>query len=1515
MNLFSRYTSLLLLSFCAVLAAKGQTAGFTASPTSGCAPLVVHFTNTSSSAASYYWNLGNLTTSYLTNPSASYLTPGTYTISLTAYNSAHTDSSVTTRTITVYPSPTVSFVANDTAVCPGAPVTFTSTGSSGVSGSVTYSWNFGDGDSSNLASPSHAFVVSGYKNITLSVTNSEGCQATATVGAYIDVYTPAAVNFSATPLYICKPPEAVNFSNTTSGAAPLSYTWSFGDLSTSTATNPTDVYTTPGSYTVKLIVTDGHGCKDSLTRPAYIYVAHLVAGFTAAATACINTPVMFHNTSTTPYSTSTWNFGGSGTSTLDSPTHSFPTAGTFSVTLVVFDGHCYDTVTHTITIYPQPVSSFTWSPTDPCPAPATEVFTATAPPGTVQWEFSDGGSPTGTSTSHTFGSNGVYTVSMIETDGNGCKDTVSHTDTIYNLLVDISHIMDSGGCAPLTLTFVSYEITTTPFSATYPYGIGSYTWNFGDGSPTSSAATPTHTFTAVGVYTVTLTVVTANGCIGTATKVIRVGTPPVAGFTAVPTHICADRSVTFTNTSTGADSYSWFFGDGSGSTLPDPVHMYSIPADTIYTVTLIAYYNGCPDTFKMVHYITVDSPKAIISNRFACIPATSVDFGDSSLGDDTHIWFFGDGDTSSLDNPVHNYPALTIYTITLTTYNMTSGCRDTESLSISLVKPVLHFTADDTALCKYGIVHISSFITGGTASLYSWQVNGLTDPYMTDSFLIDTFNVSGLYSIRMIIQDGEHCLDTLTKPNYLIVAKPVDSFTVAPPTTCWGLGVLFTDHTTDVPGTTLTNYKWTFGDGSSTTVTTPTVPHTYTAAGTYAVQEIVTDNIGCKDTLTNPAEVTVYKPAASFYASNTHPCKWAPVTFTNLSTGIAGSFWMFGDGDTSNVFSPIHAYSATGAYTVKLVVTDIHGCKDTASYTNYINITGPHAGFYMLDSFSLCPPLAVSFINTSTGATSYNWFFGDGSTSILTSPSDLYTAVGYDTILLVARDAYGCLDTAVGHVNLFGSSGGFFYGPLTGCAPLTVSFGASINNVPNIIWDFADGTTSSMAFTDSITHTYTIPGAYVPKLVLSDNTGCQKSSQGIDTIKVDGVTPGFTTVPHPVCLNTPFSFKDTSSALFAPITGWHWTLAPGDTSDLSAPTYTYTTVGSFPVTLVVTDGWGCTGEISESVTVFPPPVISVSPDTVVCVGDPASLTGSGGISYTWSPPATLSCTACAVTQASPTVVTQYTVTGTDINGCQNTDTVTVFLRTKTLSTGWGDTAICQGNAVTVFDSGASKYTWVPATGLSNANIADPTASPNATTTYTVIAQLGSCIPDTNYVTIIVHPLPSVNAGEDQSLIAGATATLNATGTNIGSYLWTPGATLSCDSCATTVASMSVTTTYTVDVTSAYGCKASDSVTIFVACDKSQVFIPNSFTPNNDGQNDVFYPRGVGISLIKSFRIYNRWGELLFERTNIGINDVSSAWDGTYNNSSPRPDVYVYVIDAVCETGAAINLKGDVTIIR
>jgi gliding motility-associated-like protein len=103
--------------------------------------------------------------------------------------------------------------------------------------------------------------------------------------------------------------------------------------------------------------------------------------------------------------------------------------------------------------------------------------------------------------------------------------------------------------------------------------------------------------------------------------------------------------------------------------------------------------------------------------------------------------------------------------------------------------------------------------------------------------------------------------------------------------------------------------------------------------------------------------------------------------------------------------------------------------------------------------------------------------------------------------------------------------------------------------------------------------------------------------------------------------------------------------------------------------------------------------------------------------------------------------------------------------------------------------------------------------------------------------------------------------------------------------------------------------------VHIFCNKSQLFLPNTFTPNGDGQNDVFYPRGTGISKIRWFRIYNRWGQLLFERSNIGPNDISNAWDGTYLGDTPRPDVYVWEVEAICETGEPLFVKGDVTIIH
>lgn len=1520
-----------LISLFSVNAAWGQvTAGFTATPTSGCAPLLVSFHNTTTPATgtSYVWAFSSTSSSTLTDPSSSFTTPGVHIVTLTATNGAAV--STYTLAVTVHPPPVVSFTTSDTTVCPGTPITFTSTSTSSVPGALTCSWSWSDGSLATTGtSVTHTYGAPGLYTVTLYVTNATGCVGTLIKSMHVLVYTPPVANFTWSPFSICNPPGSVTFSSSSSGTAPLSCAWDFGPGSGS-GSPASFLYTAVGTYNPRLIVTDANGCKDTATLGPVI-VANIHAEFTYPTIACLYSNITFPNTSSA-HTTRTWNYGDfSPTTTLLNGMHAYSSPGTYTVTLTISNPPCTQTVTHVVTIVPGPSATFSFSPTQPCPAPESITYTATGPPGTTySWLF-ESGSASGNPVTHTYGSNGVKTVRMIATDPvTGCKDTVVQTHTIHDLIFEAS-ASPTAGCRPLTVVFGTSALTTVPVAGPYPYPFASYTWDFGDGSLPGSGAAPSHVYTAVGTYRAFVTAVTSNGCTVSDTVIIKVGKPPVVSFTAAPLHVCYGEHipVIFTPTIiTGpVDRWVWNFGD-DGITIDDTVgapvpHTYTIPGH--FTVSVTPYYNGCPGVpFVRTNYVLIDSPKSIIEFELLCTPRNRVKFTNASMGDDSRVWIFGDGDISTLDDPIHDYPSLSVYTIKLATYNAASGCRDTATLTIDLSPPVWTFTADDTTVCKYDTVTFTASFTHGSASEYFWSiwnpypvlpaVGGLSSP-PSPVFGHRFYTSSGQHTVRLIIKDGYGCPDTLIRTNYVVVGKPVPNFSALPLSGCVPLNVIFTDGSTPAAGTTLASYEWTFGDGGTSTVTTPSTFHTYTAAGTYSVTEYVVDNFGCRDTVHRPAYITAYKPVANFTATTTHPCLNMPVTFTNASTGgVVSSVWDFGDGNSSTAMSPTHAYSLSGTYTVKLTVTDANGCTDVMIATGLMIVANPVAAFTMSDSVSVCPPLFVSFTNTSTGASTYNWTFGDAGSSVSPSPSNMYIASGLYIVQLIATSIYGCKDTVEHPVNIFGYAGAFTYAPTQGCAPLAVHFSATLSNVPFITWDFSDGITSSVTFSDTITHIYTTPGAYVPKLILSDNTGCQTSSTGLDTIKVDAVYPKMTTEPNPVCLGAEFNFIDSSTTFWSPITSWEWTY-DGNTSTLQSPVYTISTAGSYPVTLKVMNDWGCIGTLSNTIVVNQPPDVTASPDTVVCVTDPATLFGYGALTYTWAAPATLSCTACNPTYATPLTETTYTVTGTDANGCKDSATVTVGLRTHTISHAWGDTAVCQGVPVQLYDTGGHTYEWLPPLGLNNHRIYNPIATPPYTTIYTVIARLGSCIPDTNTVTVLIWPLPTVNAGPDQRILAGSTAQLNATGTDIASLVWWPGETLSCTDCYNPVASMTVMTTYNIDVVSDRGCKASDSVKILLYCDNSMIFIPNAFTPNGDGQNDVFFPRGNGVKDVKSFRIYNRWGEMIFEREHMSLNDASNAWDGTYKGDMPKPDVYVYILEAVCYTGEDVQIKGDVTIIR
>jgi PKD repeat protein len=1336
-----------LLFFFAV-SLRAQVASFTVDNAGGCVPLVVHFTNTSTGATSYSWNFGNSTSSLLANPSVSYGAPGNYTVTLTAYNGAATSTS--SLVISVYPLPVVSFFASDTNVCPGAPVTYSNSSVPGTAGVPIYTWNFGDGSTSTNSSPTYAHASPGFYNISLFVTNGMGCSKSLTKSTYMEIYTPPVPVFTASGTFYCNTPATVLFSNSSTGTAPLVNSWKFGDGSAETAaTSPSHTYTASGTYDIRLKVTDGKGCIDSLTRAGYVELSSLNAQFGALSGVCEGEPVSFTNFST-PHLTSEWDFGDGATSFDEDPIHTYASAGTYAARLIVYDGVCRDTLIRNVVIRPNPTGTFVVSPAVPCPASTTLTYVATTSPGaTVFWEFLDDSTGTGPTVTHNYLSGIMDTVVMTLVNGFGCTTVVKKADTVYDLLVYPVASKDNG-CVPYSTTFACYvfayaynrDIHNNVF-VPVPYTVTSYVWNFGDGSGPGTGISPSHTYTAVGVYSVTCTIATSTGCVRTGAIPVMGGVPPSITFTAVPTHICADRTVNFTSTTTGVGtSFLWKYGDGaidSGTVFANTIHKYTVPG--IDTVRVKAFHNGCPSN-EAKTWILIDSPNAVPKFNFLCIPNNGIAFGDSSLGVNSRLWIFDDGTTSALKNPVHYYPSLSNYNVKLTTYNIASGCRDTAVIEVNLTPPFLLTSVSDPTICVNDSVTLYGFIFGYGAYRYRWFDNNVLIADTTSYRFGKRMNTPGYHDIMLELLDSRGCLDTLVKNDYILVGAPRDSFSVVTSEGCNPFTATFNNLSAAIPECRLKYYTWDFADGTIPTVSgVPGAVHTFTANGTYSVTLSVRDSIGCVSGPTEPVIIRVYKPHAAFVATTTNACIGSNIHFNNTSTEASTAFWTFGDGTTSTVLNPDHAYAASGLYTVRLIVTDSHGCSDTVSRTNYINIgPSPAAAFLMSDTFAVCPPLNVNFTNTTTGAVSYLWDFGNSTGSVITNPSSPYISSGLYTVKLVATNIAGCKDTAIGQVKVFGYTGAFSYTPVTGCMPQSVHFSASLGAFASLVWDFGDGVTSSSTLSGTATHNYPLYGAYVPKLILTDTTGCTNFSVGSDTIKVDRIIPSFRVTPDPVCQASSTVFADSSTAAFSPAAAWSWAFGDGATGTGSVIAHAYSMAGTYSASLSVTNGYGCTANVVRTVTVNPLPD-TISGNRTVCIGFTTALTNAtpGGV-WSGSAPgiATLSPTGIVTSVGAGTVVVTYTLP----TGCLVSAVVTVYALPGTVT---GAGSVCE-NATLTWTCASPGGVWsssdpsVATVGSGSGII----TGHNAGSTFITYSLASGCI-TVRPLTVMLSPLPITGA--------------------------------------------------------------------------------------------------------------------------------------------------------------------------
>lgn len=1591
---------LTVLMFITTAGSAQLKAGFLATPITGCPPMVVSFTDTSTgNPISWKWDLGNGTISFLQNPIATYFIPGSYNVKLVVTNATGKDSIVKNQYVVVNSLPQAYFSASDSTGCFPLKVHFKDSSVAGSGAVQKWQWDFGDGTLSTEQHPTHTYTSPGSFTVILRVSNSNGCAAVITKPSFITIRDGVNAAFSYTTVPGCSSPAPVNFINETTGTGNFSYFWDFGDGKNSTATNPTNNYNN-GIYTVKLIATSSYGCTDTIIKANAINVGMVRANFSSADTICagVNLALM-NNSAPSNFTSVKWDFGDGGTSTQTNPGRIYTTAGVYKIKLVTTFGICQDSVVKSITVLPRPVAAFTASNTSGCTGPLVVSFKDASTNGvSYKWSFGDGAASTLQNPVHDYTTPGTYSVSLTVTSANGCATTVVKGNLVKFIPLKIEAINNLGikGCLPITVSPVAKINENVE--------VGSYQWNFGDGF-TSTNATPSHTYTTPGIFNVTLVVTAPGGCADTMVfkEAVKAGNKPETKFTADPKNVCAITPVSFTDLSTKGtvDEWQWFFGDGSTSAAQNPTHTYN---DTGYfNVKLIATNFGCSDTVEIKKFIHIKPPIAKFDTSYLCSDRFTRTFVDQSLGATAWSWNFGDGATATEQNPSHTYAGPGGYTAILTVTN--GECQHTVKKNIIVLNEQGKLTVSDSINCtNTRIIFDVKDVKPTNISTYNWYFNGMPGNVVTTSYnpITIRFTTPGVRNSAVIITDLLHCSDTLYTAVPITSYGPKASFESIAPNTCFGNTVNFSDSTKTDGIHPITEYLWNYGEGNSEAYANGPFSHNYATLGTFDVKLVVKDSYGCTDSITKASFVSITKPVARFAASDTALCPSLPITFTNKSEGVGATYnWKFGDGATSAAVSPVHSFSNPGSYEVIMVMVDKNGCSSSDSVT--INIYSAKADFAMSDSFSTCPPLVVNITNGSKNYTDLNWDFGDGGNSQLANPSHIYTYPGNYTVRLTVKNNGGCTDELTKKVVIQGPTGSFDYQPKQACNPGKVDYQISAQNTVSYVWDFNDGNTI-FSVKPGVSHTYINPGNYVPKVILEDGLGCKVALQGLDTIRIYSVNTNILSDNRMVCDSGIVAFRDSTTSndivtsflwnfgdgsistqkspthnfsdtgfysiklitttafgctdtavsknyvkvVYAPsikISGdtsacepaklrltadfkradtsaisWAWNFGNGTVSNLQKPdSQSYVQSGSYQVTLKATNSDGCYNVLTRTAVIHPKPLVDAGANAGICRFDTYKLNATGANTYTWRSNPTLSCTNCATPVAKPDTLTTYYVTGKTLFGCTSEDSVKLTVQqTFKMTISKADT-LCKGETATLLASGADNYQWSPSLYLNNADIASPKARPDTTITYQVIGKDNNgCFRDTQNISIKVYPLPSIDItnGDNITIQVGGSVKLTTKNSqDIASWKWFPSQWLSCGSCTEPLASPKEQITYSVTATNDGNCTASDKVTINLICNNTNVFIPNTFSPNGDGMNDVFYIRGSGLFNVLSFRVFNRWGQLVYQKNGGGANNPIDGWDGNLNGLPLQPDVYVYLIDVVCANNTIFPFKGNVSLIR
>ena len=929
-------------------------------------------------------------------------------------------------------------------------------------------------------------------------------------------------------------------------------------------------------------------CNSLWAQPSADFVADKVEG-------CEPLTVIFSDQSSSPGSAiTTWNWEVNGAffSSNQNPTYLLNNPGLYSICLTVTNqsGQSDKTCKNNyIQVFHKPDASYTGTNTEGC-GPLEVVFTSnstSADGQIVQWIWDLSG-PCGILpftdepvVSCTYTAPGSYKPTLIVIDDNGCMATITQEDfvTVYpdpDIQISSDHTFEC--TAPFTVNF----------SNDNPEAGTTYQWDFGNGQVFTGANPPPVTYTDRGPFSVTINAVNQTGCTSTLVLEDYLSAGFEIDFSFNSNGGCGDLDINFfDNSPDDASSVSWDFGDGFSSTFENPSHSYLAPG--CYDVTLTRVVNGCQNSFTRLLCISdaEDLPVSmnVLSDQGCELPHT-VQFEGISPVAVSWLWDFGDGTTSTEQNPTHTYDDYGTYPILLTITDP-FGCEKTIFTDFVEIAPVRVFME---GLPIFGCLPLSVTLTDSVESIVpivSWEwtimdVNG--NVIFTSNQAQPSLSITqaGCFNVRLVVENNLGCRASKTFPSAICAGDVPDvNFSATPLETCASETISFLD----LSDNTVNSWAWDFnGDGEFDSFESDP-RYKYRDTGCFDVTLLVGSN-GCFNQVTFTDYICIHPPVAKF--REVINCDFPfDRNFFDQSIGADSVSWDFGvtgsTTDTSSMPNPGFTFPVKDTYTVTLIAFNFEsGCTDTVRHE--VVITEPQSSF-TLGNDRGCAPMELDLVNTSEEAERYRWtapgatFFPSRGAK---NPTIIFNNPGEYSLQLNIRDINDCLDTFVyepifvNELNL-----DFSATQLTECLPVDVQFVDNSTNLyaTNIQWDWIFGDTIGTASGQNIIYSFDQAGFIPTQLVVTDSWGCMDSlfrNEGIDI-----------NAPYAQFLADSFSCPGLE-LLFLNQSGgtnlsYFWDFGDGTTSTLENPTHEYD-LGTYQASLTITSP-NCSHTFSQPIQV------------------------------------------------------------------------------------------------------------------------------------------------------------------------------------------------------------------------------------------------------------------------------------------------------------------------------------------